>query len=723
MKVLSSSASVALGDAVCWQGGTYLVAALQGHSVYLLSQSPQGEDATILVDALLQASDFTVLRAQRPGEQRPRPAPCRKDRSAVDGLASLALLEGLPQRAQEQVAFWLDHVLEVHTGLPGHASSGATPRACYDPTLTTLRERYATKAAELQAAHHKVSAATVERKRLAWLAEGVWGLVDKRHIRTASSHGRVDGRVVQLLRQIHKRLHGKPRGTRSRLFELLKRACVKKFKKAEAKRLMPSRATFYRLLDRLGIHCRPDTGRAGNSTDTYQPAPPFTPTVATAPGEQVQIDTTALRIRALDESGRVISVELTAAIDVATRTILAAVIRPKSSGTKSKPDSRRHGGRATKAVDALLLLADMCTPQPMRPGWSKQAHAKGSGLPYEELVETDERMRHAAARPVIVPDMIVMDNGKVFAGRAFMDACAHLGISVRPACYHSPTHKAIIERTFRSVKSLFSQYVAGYTGPGLTARAKDADGTPLWTLEQLNSILQEWIAVGWQQRPHAELRNPFLPSMPPRTPNQMFAAHVASSGYVPVRLGAEDRLKLLPTAWVQVTEHGIRLNNRTYDSAALKGYRGALSGWPGKGRRWPVRYHPHQPEKLWLQDHRDGSFVEAEFIHQRLIGDVWTEQVWDRALAAHLEQGGSVKQESAIARAVRRILERAGRGPSPTQPEGGSALERGPHVGPEPVKDPYAGIPRPDFDRITTPPSMDVDPRRLHQTPPRPAES
>ncbi|MFF9981158.1 Mu transposase C-terminal domain-containing protein [Streptomyces erythrochromogenes] len=724
MKRVSAAASVVLGDAVRWKGGTYLVAALQGHSVYLLSQSPQGEDATILVDALLQEPDFTLLNGQNADGQRPGPAPCRQDGATADALASLALLEGLPQKAQEQVAFWLGHVLEVHTGLPRHAGPGATPRTCYDPALTTLRERYATKAAELQAAHHKVSAATVERKRLAWLSQGVWGLVDKRHLRPVGSHGRVDERVIQLLRKVHKRMHDKPAGTGSRLFELLRRACVKKFNKTEAERLMPSRATFYRLLDRLGIRWGPDSGsRGGNSADTYQPAPPFTPTIATTPGEQVQIDTTALRVRALDESGHVVSVELTAAIDVATRTILAAVIRPKSSGTKTKPHSRRHGGRATKAVDALLLLADMCTPQPMRPGWSKQARAEGSGLPYEELVETDERMRHAAARPVIVPDMIVMDNGKVFAGRAFMDACAHLGISVRPACYHSPTHKAIIERTFRSVKSLFSQFVAGYTGPGLAARTRGADGTPLWTLEQLNSILQEWIAVGWQQRPHAELRNPFMPSMPPRTPNQMFAAHVASSGYVPVRLGAEDRLKLLPTAWVQVTEHGIRLNNRTYDSAALKGYRGALSGWPGKGRRWPVRYHPHQPEKVWLQDHRGGSFIEAGFIHQRLIGDLWTEQVWDRALAAHLEQGGSPKQESAVARAVRRLLERAGRGPSRSQPEVGSTPERGVRVGPELVADPYAGIPRPDFDSITAPPSMDTDPRRLHQTPPRTAES
>jgi hypothetical protein len=704
-----------VGDVVRWRGSAYLVAALQGGSVHLLSHGADGEDAVILVDVLLGASGFAVLNSPASSEKG---GSGQGTRPVREGLASVALLDGLPRKAREEVEFWLDHVLEVHTGLPGFAPPGSGPRPGYDPARTTLRERYVLKAAELQAAHHPVSAATVERRRLAWLAEGVWGLVDKRRLRTPSSHGRVDERVVQLLRQVHSRLKDKSTGTRSRLFELLRRACVKKFKKREAGRLLPSRATFYRLVERIGIECGTgkDTARR-RADDSNRPEPPFTRAMAIAPGEQVQIDTTQLDVLAIDETGKAVSVELTAAIDVVTRSILAAIIRPKSSGTKTAPNSRRHAGRATKAVDALLLLAEMCTPQPMRAGWSARARAEGSGLPYAQLVQADERMRGAAARPVIVPDMIVMDNGKAFASRAFMDACAYLGISVRPACYHSPTHKAIIERTFGSIKSLFSQYLTGYTGRDFTHRGKKVASEQLWRLDQLNDLLQEWIATGWQQRPHEELRNPFLPSMPPRTPNQMFAAHVASSGYLPVRLSAEDRLRMLPTAWVRVTEQGIRLRNRTYDSRALNGYRGAASGWPGKGQRWPVRYHPHQPEKVWLQDHRTDTWAEADFVYQRLVGDAWTEHVWDQATAAHLEQGGNAKNELAIARVVRSLLERAGRGPARTAPPQPAPLERGPQVGPLPAEDPYAGIPAPDFGSILALPAMDIDPRRLSLPP------
>ena len=358
----------------------------------------------------------------------------------------------------------------------------------------------------------------------------------------------------------------------------------------------------------------------------------------------------------------------------------------------------------------------------MRQRYQTKAAAEGSDLPYAQLVEADERMQGAAARPVIIPEMIVMDNGKVFAGRAFMDACAQLGISVRPACYHSPTHKAIMERTFGSVKSLFSQFLPGYTGKDLQQRGKNVAAERLWRVDQINDFLQQWIAVGWQRRPHSELRNPFLPSMPPRTPNQVFAAHVASSGYVPVRLSAEDRLRLLPTAWVKVTEKGIRLNNRTYDSRALNGYRNTRSGWPGKGQRWPVRYHPHQPEKVWLEDHRNGTWAEAGYVYQRLIGDAWSEHVWDQATAAHLEKGGSTRDEAAIARTVRSLLERAGRGPSRTAAPQPAPVDRGMSVGPLPAEDPYRGIPAPDYRHIASLPSMDTGLHQLCLPPARPRQ-
>ena len=63
----------------------------------------------------------------------------------------------------------------------------------------------------------------------------------------------------------------------------------------------------------------------------------------------------------------------------------------------------------TKAVDAALLLARSLTPEPMRPGWSDALRMARSVLPHRQLVEIDERLEQAAARPVIVPETIVCD--------------------------------------------------------------------------------------------------------------------------------------------------------------------------------------------------------------------------------------------------------------------------------------------------------------------------
>lgn len=144
--------------------------------------------------------------------------------------------------------------------------------------------------------------------------------------------------------------------------------------------------------------------------------------------------------------------ELTTVVDVATRAIAAAVLRPGD----------------TKAVDATLLLARMLVPEPMRPGWADGLRMSVSRLPYESLVAIDDRLQLAAAKPLISPETIVIDHGKVFVSEVFTRSCESLGISVQPARPHTPTDKAIVERTFPSINTLFCQHVAGYTGRGAT---------------------------------------------------------------------------------------------------------------------------------------------------------------------------------------------------------------------------------------------------------------
>ncbi len=339
---------------------------------------------------------------------------------------------------------------------------------------------------------------------------------------------------------------------------------------------MPAQATFYRLVHQLAHPADHPAHRVRNPPIT-EDGRGFTPTVALRPGDQVQIDTTRLDVLALFEDGSLGRPELTIAVDVATRAILAAVLCP--------------GG--TQAVDAALLLAEMAVPHPARPSWPDALRfAHSTVLPRERLLPLDERLEGAAARPVAVPETIVVDRGKVYLSRAFTGACEALGISVQAAPPFAPTAKSIVERTFGSVNTLFCQHLPGYTGSDVTRRGKDVARDACYSVVQLQDLLDEWL-VHWHHRPHEGLRHPVLPKIA-LTPNQMWAALVAVAGYVPVPLTGSDYLELLPVRWQAITERGIRIHHRTYDSDLLGPHGGA--GLRSSGPRREMG-SPHQPAR------------------------------------------------------------------------------------------------------------------------------
>jgi transposase InsO family protein len=100
-------------------------------------------------------------------------------------------------------------------------------------------------------------------------------------------------------------------------------------------------------------------------------------------------------------------------------------------------------------------------------------------------------MREAAVRPVIVPDQVVIDHGKVFVSDAFTRACERLGISIQPARKDTPTDKAVVEATFSAIKTLFAQHVAGFKGANTQQRGRAVAAE--WTLEELQDLLDEWL--------------------------------------------------------------------------------------------------------------------------------------------------------------------------------------------------------------------------------------
>ncbi|MFJ4526506.1 transposase [Streptomyces sp. NPDC088810] len=603
---------VKLGAYVTFEGRPWQVAAVAGASVRLVDED--GRTASVLTSLLFADPTFAVVDCP------------------VPAAAPWGLLETVPERERERAMAWQRHIREIETGLPDGPGSTCSPRPEYDPQRTSMAEREQAKADELAAlGWPRASRATVRRMRARYHTGGVMGLVRQR--KPSSATGRADERVVAAVLEALRRQRGRSTGTLKGLREVTGQIMAEAHGPGAV--ALPAPSTFNRLVRVLADPLE-HPGRPAR-TATAVPVRPFTPVVALRPGELVQVDTTRLDIMAIGEDGKPVRPELTIALDVATRSVVAAVLREQS----------------TQAVDAALLLAEMAVPHPVRPGWGEHLRLAHAAVPYDRLLALDARLEQAAARPVVVPETIVIDRGRVFLSAAFLAACESLGVSMQPAPPRSPTAKGAVERTFGSINTLFAQHVAGYTGPHILARGEAVEDEARFTVAQMQELLDEWITACWQHRPHDGLRHPFLPKKA-LSPGEMWGALLGASGYVPLPLTGADYTELLPVRFHPVTGRGIRINYRTYDHALLNEHRGRPCP-TGPGGKWEVHLNPHDVRQIYLRL-PDGHLHEIPWIHRDHVHAPMSETTW-RHIRTTLEQRAEREaHEAALAEAADQIL-------------------------------------------------------------------
>ncbi|MEU3228455.1 Mu transposase C-terminal domain-containing protein [Streptomyces sp. NPDC006976] len=569
---------------------------------------------------LFEAADFEVLFQP---ERMPLP--------------KVGLLEAFPPEAVKQALWWEGHILEVIHGIAPDAEPGMQPRPGYGPgSSMTSRERV--KAAELAVAGHDVAAKTIGNRRRRYQAEGLVGLADHRPVRKRTEFGSVPEAVVEAMRKAIK--EGVDTSTRTGSYLIWRTGEILRESGGDLSEL-PTRRTLYRLLAKLtkGTHA---TGSAvTRRSKAHGAAAPFGELTVSAPGEVMQIDSTPLDVMVRLDNGVVGKVELTGMIDVASRTLSAAVLRP-----------------TTKSVDASVLLARTVTPELMRPGWVDALKMSRSVLPHRRLLTLDERLEHAAAKPVIVPETIVCDHGKAFISRNFRASCRFLEIDFQPTHKGSPFQKGHIEKMLGSVATMFAQFLPGHTGRNTDQRGRHPEQENLWSLPELQDLLDEWIVGLWQNRPHEGLRDPDHPGRL-FTPNQKYAALVEACGYVPVALSGRDYVELLPAAWRAVNSYGIRINNRTYDSPDLGPMRLRDSGVTAKRGLWEVHRDPYDVSYVWVRDHRGaGEWVQATWKYLNRAPVPFGDLAWDHV--SHQLPGAT---EEELAQAVADLLTRAHAGP------------------------------------------------------------
>ena len=516
-------------------------------------------------------------------------------------LDSAAVLETLDPRARQRVVFLHQHVVEVLTGSPPASANDGDDhedehedeivvRQQYDVRLP-LKDRIEAKVAELAAAGTPVGFRSLERYINAYRSDGVGGLVDDRSTKRTSPTGRIEPALVSLLERAINAQTTLSTGTRSRVIQQVS------LEAAQLGLAIPSRSTLYRAVENLAASRHPFGHATTRRTQANRPDRTWGRQSPSRPGELVEIDSTPLDLMVVYPDCSTGRVDLTAALDIATRTPCAAILRPV----------------ATKSVDAAVLLARALTPLPMQPGWHASLAFSRSILPAGMIPDDDAVRASIAAKPVIVPESITIDRGKVYVGSTFLNACERLQISVTKAAPRTPTDKPHIERMFAAINSGFTQYLAGYVGPNVVHRGTSPHEEAVWTLAEVQNLLDLWIVAVWQNKPHPGLRHPAMPKKD-LSPNEAYAALASVAPTVNVALDRDDYIGLLPVTYRSIQGYGINFEGLHYDSAELHPYRGVKSSLPlPAADRWEIRYDPYRLQSIFVRDHTRGVWIEAEW--------------------------------------------------------------------------------------------------------------
>jgi hypothetical protein len=264
----------------------------------------------------------------------------------------------------------------------------------------------------------------------------------------------------------------------------------------------------------------------------------------------------------------------------------------------------------------------------------------------------------------------VVDQGKVFISRNFRASCNFLGINFQPVHDASGWEKGHIERMLGSVGTLFAQFVAGYTGYNVERRGRHVEQQTMWSLLELQELLDEWIVAAWQNRPHDGLRDPVHPA---RTfsPNEKYAALVETAGYVPVALSGDDYIELLPATWRAVNAYGVKIKHRTYDDKALNPLRHQRSGVKDRKDLWEIHFDSYDVSRIWVRDHWRGGWITLFWKHLHRGAAPFGELAWDHARRALPAASGEE-----LADAVADLLKRAHHGPAGNGGAGPAKLSR-----------------------------------------------
>ena len=473
----------------------------------------------------------------------------------------------------------LGHVREVLTGYRDEPPEPMqVPRAEY-LLSKTLGDRQAAKAAELG-----VAVRTVRRWCDVYVDRGPAGAVDRRTTRSLQPLKGLDPRWIEALNQVVAQHEDASRTTLQLLLERI--AAHLEATHGPSVVPVPKRERARRAVRELTRGTNALKGSTkGKRSIANRPIGTYGSLRATRPGEYVLLDTTRLDVFAMEPvTLRWVSVELTVAMDLYSRAIVGLRLTPVS----------------TKSVDVAAVLYDAIgSPDPQHP-------LAFVGIP--DCVVVPPACR--SSLPMVCPETLVIDQGKVYVSEHTSSICARLGMSIQPGRPYTPTDKPPVERFFETLGLELLVALPGYKGPDVHSRGANVEKQAYYFIDELEALIREWVVKVYHQRPHGGLIDEHIPGLR-YTPQQRLEAGIARAGFLRIPNTPDLVLDFLPVRWRTIQHYGVEIDGLRYNGPALDGIRNRTS--PHGGRRagkWPFRVDPnnrqhihfHNPEtRTWHQ--------------------------------------------------------------------------------------------------------------------------
>ncbi|MCX0270049.1 TnsA-like heteromeric transposase endonuclease subunit [Nocardia zapadnayensis] len=588
---------IALGEWIVFDDEDHQIAGFTDTGVRLRSGS--GHTQIVLTSLLLESGLPTAGRGGESAGTEPEIARLDADAIRID---TEGLWDSLSEAAQEAALEKEAHLLEATTGYRSGTSELAAPgepREQYNLSLT-LHQRMDAKAAEINYTSRRLF-----QLLAAYRARGIAALVDGRHTKGRNPLANLDSRIINAIYAQAAYEESDSTGTVSRFRRRLQNRLDAEHGAGAV--VLPSDSSLRRALNVL-LKGKYTFGLASTrQTAANRPTKPFSQVTAHRPGEIVMIDTSRLDVLAYDPIlDDTLSCEVTVALDLFSRSLLAWRITPLG----------------TKSIDIGLILADAMTPEPMRAGWKDSLRFSYMRIPDERRLTIDERFTAAAARPVIYPETILVDQGKPYKSDVVRRACTSLGISFPLARKGKPTDKPEVEAVFNTIREQFSQHVAGYKGSNVATRGRDPQAAARWSIPELEELFAEYVVAVYQRRWHGGLTVPGHPSEH-LSPNEAYAVGVYRAGYVCAPADPDLYFQLMPIEWRKIIDGRVQVGYLLYRAAddALHILGQFASPYPNVGDRWPIHYDPRNLLYTYIY-----SVVE----------DKWIPLRWTHALDEHV---------------------------------------------------------------------------------------